>query len=121
MPRLLSLLLLLAAPLAFAQPPKQVLAILSVKSGITRDAVMKVMQDEVKDTVKLYLAGKIQQWFGRQDGKGVVFILACDDAAAAKAITDELPLIKAGLAEFTFLPIGPLTPLRALLGEPAIK
>jgi len=25
------------------------------------------------------------------------------------------------LAEFTFLPIGPLTPLRALLGEPAIK
>jgi len=117
----ISTLLLFLSPMAFPQAPKQVLAILTVKPGVTREGVMKVMQDEVKDTVKLYLAGKIQQWFGRQDGKGVVFILAAEDAAAAKAMTDELPLIMGGPAEFTFLPTGPLTPLRALLGEPAIK
>jgi hypothetical protein len=37
----------------------------------------------------------------------------------AKTITDALPLIKANLATFEFMPLGPLTPLRILLTPPA--
>ena len=32
---------------------------------------------------------------------------------------DTLPLSKAGLAVFDYTPLGPLTPLRLLLGTPA--
>jgi hypothetical protein len=73
------------------------------------------MPDEVRETLKLYLDGKIQQWYSRSDGRGVVFILNCTTAAEAKAITDRLPLSKANLATFEYTPLGPLAPLRMLL------
>src|SRR5215467_12331325 len=33
----------------------------------------QIMPHEVHDTVSAYLAGKIDQWYFRTDGKGVVF------------------------------------------------
>ena len=35
----------------------------------------QIMPHEVHDTVNAYLAGTIDQWYFRTDGKGVVFIL----------------------------------------------
>src|SRR3974377_1489462 len=35
----------------------------------------QIMPHEVHDTVNAYLAGKIDQWYFRTDGKGVVFIV----------------------------------------------
>jgi len=35
----------------------------------------QIMPREVHDTVNAYLAGKIDQWYFRTDGKGVVFIV----------------------------------------------
>jgi hypothetical protein len=121
MNRLVVLFLLLATAPIFAQiqpgPITQVMATLTVKTGAARDQLMKVMPDEVRATVKLYLDGKIQQWYSRGDGKGVMFIMNCKSVAEAKAITDELPLIKANFAEFEFMALGPLGPLRILLGQ----
>src|SRR5271163_5269632 len=112
-----------AATLA-AQPPSPpkvtvVMATLTVREGVTRDQIMKVMPSEVRDTVGLYLDGKIQQWYARGDGKGVVFLLDCKTVEEAKAILEKLPLIKANFASFEFMPLGPLTPLRVLLATPA--
>jgi hypothetical protein len=36
---------------------------------------MAVIPDEIQATVKLYLDGKIRQWYSRGDGKGVVFLV----------------------------------------------
>jgi hypothetical protein len=112
--------LVLAAASLFAQtpePPKvtQVMATLTVKDDVTRDQMMKVMPTEVRDTLRLYLDGKIQQWYARGDGKGVVFLLDCKTIAEAKSILEALPLIKANLASFDYMPLGPLSPLRLLL------
>ena len=100
-------------------PTNAVLTTLTVKSDVDRAQLMKVMPAEVRETVKLYLDGKIQQWYARSDGKGVVFILNCSSVAEAKALTDTLPLSKNKLADFEYMPLGPLTPLRFLLAEPA--
>ena len=113
-----------AATSLFAQsaaPSKvtHVLATLTVKEGITRDQIAKVMQTEVRDTVQLYLDGRIQQWYARGDGKGVVFFLDCKTVDEAKAILEELPLVKHNFASFEYMPLGPLSPLRLLLGPPA--
>ena len=85
------------------------------KPGIDRAEIDKVLPEEVRATLKLYLDGKIQQWYARSDGRGVIFILNVTTDADAKAITDTLPLAKAGLATFEYTPLGPLAPLRILL------
>ena len=66
-------------------------------------------------TVKMYLDGKIQQWYSRSDGRGVVFILNATSVADAKALTDQLPLSKANLATFEYTALSPLGPLRMLI------
>jgi len=82
---------------------------------------MKVMPTEVRETVALYLDGKIQQWYARGDGKGVVFLLDCKTVDEAKAILETLPLVKENFASFEYMPLGPLTPLRLLLTPPAAQ
>ena len=100
------------------QPATRVMAILSVREGITRDQIMKVMQTEIRDTVKLYLDGRIEQWYSRADGKGVVFVLECKTIDQAKALMDALPLSKEKQVTFDYIPLAPLGPLRLLLAAP---
>ena len=113
------------APLAGAQstPPKPeitgVLTILSPKPGVTLEQVMKIMPAEIRATVPLYLEGKIQQWYTRGDGKGVIFLLNCKDVAEARALIENLPLTKENLMEEQFIPVGPLLPLGILLRDGA--
>jgi hypothetical protein len=59
-----------------------------------------------------YLAGKIDQWWARQDQKGPV-----TTTEEARALLDELPLGKAKLMEFEFTELSPLTPLHLLIKE----
>ncbi len=53
----------------------EVIVIETPKQGVTPQQVMAVIPDEIKATVKLYLDGKIRQWYSRGDGKGVVFVV----------------------------------------------
>ncbi len=92
----------------------EVMAMLTVKPGVARPDLMKVMPEEVRETVLLYLDGKIDQWYARGDGKGVVFFLRCKTVDEAKAIMESLPLHKAGYADTEYVPVGPLAPLRLL-------
>jgi hypothetical protein len=111
------------APLAQGQstPPQPkitgVLTIITPKPGVTAEQVMKIMPAEIRATVPLYLDGKIQQWFTRGDGKGVIFVLNCKDVAEAKALIESLPLSKENLMEGQFIPVGPLLPLGILLRD----
>lgn len=117
--------MLLAAPLLaqsmLTVPTTAVLASLTIKPSVDRVDAMKVLPDEVRATVKLYLDGKIQQWYSRSDGKGVIFVMNCSSVAEAKALMDSLPLSKANLADVEFTPLGPLAPLRLLLDAPPGK
>ena len=98
-------------------PTIGVLTTLTIKGDVQRGDIMKVMPNEVRDTVKLYLDGKIQQWWARGDGRGVVFILNCASVAEAKALTDTLPLSRANYVTFEYVALTPLTPLRMLIAE----
>ena len=116
--------LFLAAATAFGQAPPPapttaVLTMLTIKPDADRSKIPGVMPQEIRDTVRLYLDGKIQQWYARADGLGVMFILNVATVADAKALTDTLPLSKAGLATFEYTALTPLTPLRILLTDPA--
>jgi hypothetical protein len=113
--RFLLFLVLFGPTLSAQSPPKHVLAILTVRDGVARDQIQAVMPAEIRATVQMYLDGHIEQWFSRGDGKGVVFVLDCKTVEEAKALTDTLPLVKAKLVSFEYMPLGPLNPLRSLL------
>jgi hypothetical protein len=71
-----------------------VLVILTAKADVTREQVMAVMPTEVRQTVQLYLSGKIREWFSRGDGRGAVFLRDTKDVEEAHRIMGGLPLAK---------------------------
>src|SRR5689334_4107999 len=97
----------------------EVMVILTARPGVTRQQIMSVMPAEIRATVKLYLDGKIRQWYSRGDGKGVVIFIDAKSVDEARAIVDGLPLSKQNLADHQYIPVGPLMPLAGLIsGEP---
>ena len=96
----------------------EVMVILTPKAGVTRQQIMPIMPAEIRATVKLYLDGKIRQWYSRGDGKGVVFFLDAKTEEEADAIMQALPLSKENLMDHEYIPVGPLMPLGLMGGGP---
>ena len=95
-----------------------VLVILTAKAGVTREQFMAVMPAEIRETVQLYLNGKIREWYSRGDGRGAVFLLDTKDVAEAHTIMDSLPLARENLLDHEYIAVGPLLPLRLLMAKP---
>ena len=93
----------------------EVLVIQTRKQGVTSQQIMAVIPAEIRATVKLYLDGKIRQWYSRGDGKGVIFLVDAKTEGEARAIMETLPLAKEQLMDHVYIPVGPLMPLRALM------
>ena len=98
-----------------------VFALLKAKPGVTRERVMAVMPAEIRATVQLYIDGKIREWYSREDGRGAVFLLNATDVAEAESIMESLPLAKEHLLDHEYIPVGPLTPLRLLMGNQSAR
>jgi hypothetical protein len=100
-------------------PTTRILAIGTLNSGVDPAAARAILPAEVRETVKLYLDGKIDQWYSLQGRPGVAFILNVTDAAAAHEMLEKLPLGQAHLMSFELIPLAPLNPLRQLPGMTA--
>jgi hypothetical protein len=100
-------------------PTTKILAIGTINPGVEQAKVFEILPQEIKDTVNLYLDGKIDQWYSLQGQPGVAFILNVTDTAAAHEMLEKLPLGQAHLMSFQLIPIGPLNPLRLLQGMEA--
>jgi hypothetical protein len=101
-----------------AVPTTKLLAIGTFTAKASPEQWKPILLAEVRDTVRLYLDGKIDQWFLKQDQSGVVFLMNVTDPAEAKAVLGKLPLGQAGLMEFELVPLGPIAALRVLLTDP---
>jgi hypothetical protein len=97
----------------------EVLVIQTPRQGVTAQQIMAVIPSEIRATVNLYLDGKIREWYSRGDGKGVIFLVEAKTADEARAIMETLPLAKEQLMDHEYIPVGPLMPLRALVGPGA--
>jgi hypothetical protein len=97
----------------------EVLVIQTPKQGVTAEQILAVIPAEIRATVKLYLDGKIRQWYSRGDGKGVIFLVDAKTEDEARALMETLPLAKEQLMDHQYIPVGPLMPLRALVGPGA--
>jgi len=98
-----------------AVPTTKVIAIGSVTAAGDSVNRANIMPQEVSETVKLYLAGKIDQWYVRKDQRGVVFLMNVTSTDEAHSLLEKLPLGVAGMMKFDLIPVGPLSPLNYLL------
>src|SRR6266851_9775092 len=97
----------------------EVIVIQTPKQGVTAQQIMAVIPAEIRATVKLYLDGKIRQWYSRGDGKGVIFVVDAKTEDEARAVMETLPLAKEQLMDHQYILVGPLMPLKALIGPGA--
>jgi hypothetical protein len=108
-----------APPANAPTPTTRILAIGTLNPGVDPAAARAILPTEVRETVKLYLDGKIDQWYSLQGKPGVAFILNVTDPAAAHEMLEKLPLGQAHLMSFELIPLAPLNPLRLLQGMTA--
>jgi len=99
----------------FSTKTTEVMVRMTPKPGVQREQIQKVMPEEVRATVRLYVEGKIRQWYSRSDGRGVVFIVNATSVAEAEALIGALPLSKANLVDDEYTELGPLAPLGSLI------
>ena len=93
----------------------KVIALASIHRPLTPEQRQQIMPNEVPATLKLYLDGKIEQFWYRQDSPGVVFLMEVESVEQAKAAVNALPLVAEGFAQYDFIPVGPLAPLGLLI------
>ena len=91
-----------------------VLVILTPRQGVTPQQIMAVIPEEIQATVRLYLDGKIREWYSRGDGKGVIFLVDAKTEDEARTLMETLPLAKQHLMDHEYIPVGPMMPLKAL-------
>lgn len=92
----------------------KVFAIASAKPTLTPEKLQQHMPNEVPATLKLYLEGKVEQFWFREKA-GPIFLMNVDSVEQAKATLDGLPLVADGLMTYELLPVGPLAPLGLLI------
>src|ERR1700687_872338 len=82
----------------------EVVVIQTPKQRVTAQQILAVIPAEIRATVKLYLDGKIRQWYSRGDGKGVIFLVDAKTEDEARGLMETLPLAKAQLMDHQYLP-----------------
>jgi hypothetical protein len=92
----------------------RVLAIGTWTAKATPENIPTVMPSEAYDTMRLMLAGKIDQWFAKIDGSGAIFLMNVTDPDEAHELLEKLPLGQANMMTFQLIPMGPLWPLGLL-------
>ena len=104
-----------------AVPTTKILAIGQFTKPPTPEQIKELFPKEVPATLRLYLAGKIDQWWIRQAQPGPVFLLNVTSVEEARVLMEELPLGQAGLMKHEFIELGPLTPLHLLLNSVSLR
>jgi hypothetical protein len=82
---------------------------------LTAEQRQMYLPREVPATLKLYVEGKMEQFWLRENEAGVIFLMTVDSVAEADTLLKALPLGQANLLTFELMPIGPLTPLGMLI------
>lgn len=93
----------------------KVFAIATIVKPVSAEQRAEIMPKEVPATLKLYLDGKIEQFWARQDAPGVIFLLNVESIEQAKTTIEALPLVTGGFANYNYIPVGPLAPLGLLI------
>lgn len=92
----------------------RIIAFDKFRPGVTMDQVTPYLPQEVSNVWRLWKAGVVRENYARADEPGVVIIFEVPDVATARCYTDDFPLSKAGLLEWSFIALQVPLPIEAL-------
>jgi hypothetical protein len=93
----------------------KVFAIGWIPETVSTEQRKQIAPKNMSAMLQHYLDGKIEQFWYRQDGPGVIFLMNVETVEQAKAEL-ETPLLTC-FAKFDFVPVGPLAPLGLLMQD----
>jgi hypothetical protein len=96
----------------------KILAIAKVDPQTTPEKIKPFLEAEVQHAWKLYKEGTVREMYSCPDRRlGVVFVLECGSADAAKKSLDELPFVREKLIDFEIVPLGPFSYFEMLFSK----
>jgi hypothetical protein len=81
------------------------------------DQITPYLNQEVSNVWRLWKAGLVRENYARADEPGVVIIFEVPDVATARRYTDDFPLSKAGLLEWSFIALEVPLPIETLFRQ----
>jgi hypothetical protein len=87
------------------------------RPGVTMDQITPYLSQEVSNVWRLWKAGIVRENYARADEPGVVIVFEVPDVATARRYTDDFPLSKAGLLEWSFIALQVPLPIEALFRQ----
>ena len=94
------------------------------RPGVTMETVTPYLPEEVANVWRLWKAGVVRENYARADEPGVVIVFELGSVAEAQRYVEDFPLSKAGLLDWSFLPLTAPLPVESLfaagvdVGEP---
>jgi hypothetical protein len=95
----------------------RVMAFDKFRPGVTMEQVTSYLPQEVSNVWRLWKAGIVRENYARADEPGVVIFFEVPDVATAKRYTDDFPLSKAGMLEWSFIALQIPLPIESLFRE----
>jgi len=85
----------------------KIIAISSRREGVTPEKAHEFQKQEARRVWELYTENKLREIYFRKDRPGGVLVLECDSVDQAREMLGSLPMVKNGLTQFEFIPVGP--------------
>jgi len=95
----------------------RVIAFDRFRPGVTMEKVTPYLAQEVSNVWRLWRAGIVRENYARADELGVVIIFEVPDVATARRYTEDFPLSKAGLLEWSFIALQVPLPIETLFRD----
>lgn len=96
----------------------KIVAVSKLPPGITIENFKPdLVAAEAAQVWQLYTKGLVREINLRTDEPGAVLIMECTDVEEAKAALAPLPMVKAGVLNFDFIPLGPYLSLASLFSK----
>ena len=92
----------------------RIIAFDKFRPGVTMEKITPYLPQEVSNVWRLWKAGIVRENYARADEPGVVIIFEVPDVATARRYTDDFPLSKAGLLEWSFIALQVPLPVETL-------
>jgi hypothetical protein len=85
------------------------------KPGVTLKTIEPYLPEEVANVWRLWKAGIVRENYARADEPGVIIVFELPSVEETRRYVDDFPLSKAGLLEWSFVPLQAPLPLEALM------
>lgn len=92
----------------------KIIGLAKTMPGVKFEQIGPLLKVECEHVWDLHKTGIIREFYLNTDHHSAVLIFECGDVAEAKKVASEFPLIKEGLIDFDYIPLGAFTAMETM-------